>query len=71
MSLPKWVQEAFGKGQELSVCIELCRHATVVEIDVCAVRRDEKKVAKSSHGESYWRLNMEEEILQAKMRELD
>lgn len=53
MSLPKWVQEAFGKGQELSVCIELCRHATVVEIDVCALKRDEKKVAKSSHGESY------------------
>lgn len=42
MSLPKWVQEAVGKGQK-SVCIELCRHATAVEIDACAVKRYEKK----------------------------
>lgn len=43
MSLPKWVQEAVEKGQELSVCVELWRHATAVEKDDRAVKREEKK----------------------------
>lgn len=43
MSLPKWVQEAVEKGQELSVCLELWRHATAVEKDDRAVKREEKK----------------------------
>lgn len=43
MSLPKWVQEAVEKGQELYVCLELWRHATAVERDDRAVKREEKK----------------------------
>ena len=43
MSLPKWVQEAVGKGQDLSACLELWRHATTVERDERAAQREEKK----------------------------
>lgn len=55
MSLPKWVQEAVEKGQELSVCLELWRHATAVERDERAVKREKKKqtrdeTATSGHG---------------------
>lgn len=43
MPLPKWVEEAVEKGQKLSVCLELWPHATAVERDDRAIKREEKK----------------------------
>ena len=31
MSLPTWIQEAVGKGHDLSVCLELWKHASAIE----------------------------------------
>ena len=81
MSLPKWVQEAVEKGQELSVCLELWRHATAVERDERAVNREEKKQEMELQRLAMERdvqekkqtleREMEEKRLQVKMRELD
>lgn len=81
MSLPKCVQEAIEKGQELFVCLELWRHATAVERDERAVKRDEKKQEMELQRLAMERdvqekkqtleREMEEKRLQVKIRELD
>lgn len=79
MSLLKWVQEAVEKGQELSVCLELWRHATAVERDDRAVKREEKKqeielqrlTMDVQDKKQALEREMEEKRLQVKMRELD
>lgn len=80
MSLPKWVQEAVEKGQELSMCLEFWRHATV-ERDERAIKREEKKQEMELQRLAMERdvqekkqtleRKMEEKRLQVKMRELD
>jgi hypothetical protein len=62
MSLPKWFQEAVGKGQDLSACLELWRHATTVERDERAAQREEKK-----HEAEQKRIAMEMEAEQRRI----
>ncbi|XP_048748044.2 uncharacterized protein LOC125660258 [Ostrea edulis] len=81
MSLPQWVQDAVEKGQDLSVCLELWKHATAVDRDERATQREEKKqemelqrMAMEKDAEKQKldvEREMEEKRLQVKMRELD
>ena len=43
MSLPTWIQEAVGKGYDLSVCLELWKHASAIEREERMAEREEKK----------------------------
>ncbi|XP_062603532.1 uncharacterized protein LOC134265323 [Saccostrea cucullata] len=43
MSLPSWVQEAIGKGEDLTVCLEMWRHASAVEREERMARREKEK----------------------------
>ena len=66
MSLPQWVQDAVDKGQNLSDCLELWKHATAVERDERAAEREKRRLELERENEQQ-KMGLEREAEKQRM----